>query len=265
VNQALLFAALVLVLPVAGVLVLVALQRHVLFPPPKPNAVLSSPHHVIREVTIPVNGKLLRGLCAHPATGTAATRSLLYFNGRREHPTSVFRVLPETPDLSVLCFFYDRLGLSWRKPGEQELVADGIAVFDWWARESAMEASRISVAGRSLGSGIAVQVAAARPIRQLVVLSPPDRLIAAIHARLPWVPHWWLRDGFRSCDHIARVRCPCLLIVADHDATVPPDVSRALFARWDGSLTEFVVRGCSHRGVMKRQEVHRALADFVLT
>jgi pimeloyl-ACP methyl ester carboxylesterase len=240
-----------------------AFQRHLLFPSPKRNAVLASPHHRIEAVAISVNGKVLRGYLAHPIAESQAVHGLLYFNGRRENPTSIFRALAELPNHAVLCFFYDGLGLAWRKPGEAELVADSLAVMDWWIRERGMPADRISVAGRSLGSGIAVQLAATRAIRRLVLVSPYDRLISAVRAKLPGLPQGWLRDKFDSSAHIGRVSCPCLLIVGERDTTVPVEVSRALFQGWGGPLAELVVPDCGHRGLLKRADVHRALAEFL--
>jgi pimeloyl-ACP methyl ester carboxylesterase len=255
----------VIVFMVLGALcgLLYAWQRHLLFPAPKRNAVLSSPHHRIESVAIRVRGKVLHGYLARPLAEPKDASGLLYFNGRRENPTSIFRALAELPDHEVLCFFYDRLGLSLRKPGEQELVEDACAVLDWWACERGMPAGRISVAGRSLGSGIAVQVAAARTVRRLVLVSPHDRLISAVQARLPWVSSAWLKDSFDSSAHIGRVHCPCLLIAGDRDKTIPIEASRALFAGWKGSLTEFLVPGAGHRGLLKRSDVHRALAAFL--
>lgn len=242
---------------------LYALQRHLLFPAPKANSFLTSPHHHIQAVSIAVNGKVLRGYLARPITESSPRKGPLYFNGRRENPSSIFRALPELPDHQVLCFYYDRLGVAWRKPDEQELVSDALAVLDWWAQQSAIPVERISLAGRSLGSGIAVQVAAARRICRLVLISPHDQLINAIKHRLPWVPGAWLKDRFKSCDYIGDVCCPCLLIAGDRDNTIPISMSRALFAGWTGAFAEFAVRYCGHRGLLKRSDVHRVMAEFL--
>jgi pimeloyl-ACP methyl ester carboxylesterase len=97
----------------------------------------------------------------------------------------------------------------------------------------------------------------------LVLISPHDRLISVINARWPWIPAWWLKDRFDSQTHMERVRCPCLLVVGDRDTTIPAETSRALFSGWDGALSEFVAQGSGHRGLLKRGDVHRALAEFL--
>ncbi len=254
--------AAVIVIVLAGLL-LYAWQRHLLFPSPKKNAVLDSPTHAIEPVEIALGGKMLQGRLALPRGAQPIRSALLYFQGRREHPTSIFRALRELPDQAVLCFHGAALGLAWRKPGERELVDDGIAVLDWWSDWLGLPPGDIAIAGRSLGSGLAVQVAAARPVRALVLISPHDRLLSAVRVRLPWLPAPWLRDRFESIRHIGRVRSRCLLVVGALDTTIPPDLSRALFADWRGALTEFVLPDCGHRGILKREDVHRAIGHFL--
>jgi hypothetical protein len=171
------FALLALLIPPALLGLALAFQRHLLSPKPKANAVLATPHHAIQAASIPMNGQVLRGSLARSRTG-AAKLGPMSFHCRHEHPVSVFR------SLQAFCFFRDRLGPSWHEPNEQEPVCDGIAVLDWWAQTGTMPIGSISLAGRILGSGIAVQVAAARSVRRLALLPPHDHLISAVRARL---------------------------------------------------------------------------------
>ena len=238
-------------------------QRQLLYPASKQQLVLESPHHRIEAISIAVNGKLLRGYRASPHGGQPAVQGLLYFNGRRENPTSIFRALPHMPGHEVLCFHQHGLGLGWRKPGEAPLVADACAVLDGWTQERGLPMERITLGGRSLGSGIAVQVAALRAVQRLVLISPHDRLISAIRVIVPGMPAWWLKDRFESITHMPRVNCPCLLVIGDHDRTIPVAVSRALFAGWPGALDEHVVPGGNHRGLLKRGDVQRVVGEFV--
>ena len=69
---------------------------------------------------------------------------------------------------------YRGYGASGGTPGETALVSDGIEIFDWAARRADLDAARIAIHGRSLGTGVAVQVAAARPARCVILTSPFD-------------------------------------------------------------------------------------------
>ena len=247
-----------------GVCLLLAWQRHVLWPRPKRQAVWASPHHRIEPFRVRSRGRWLCGYRAVPLAADAAPAAgLLYFNGRREHPGSIFGALGQLPRHEVRCFYYDGLGWSRHKPDEATLVADGLAVLDDWQRSSGVPWSRLSIAGRSLGAGIALPVAAARPVARLVLVSPFDRLLSAVRVRLPGVRAHWLKDRFDNRAVLARVHAPCLLVLAAGDRTVPPAVSRALFAGWSGPLQELLLPDSGHRGVMRRTEVHQAIGRFL--
>ncbi|MCX7250347.1 MAG: alpha/beta hydrolase [Burkholderiales bacterium] len=239
-----------------------ALQRNLLFPAPKKNAVLTSSSHRIEALAIPVGGRSLRAYLASPIDAPTRRSGLLYFNGRREHPTSIFRCLGQMPGQHLLCFHYEKLGPSLRKPDEARLVADGLAMLDWLSSTMALDPSELAIAGRSLGSGIAIQVCALRPVRRLVLVSPYGRLIEPVRAALPFMREWMLKDQFRSVEHIERVACPTLLVLGERDQTVPAAASRRLFRAWPGELSECAIAHSGHRGLLKRPEVQRAIAEF---
>lgn len=239
-----------------------AFQRNLLFPAPKKNAVLASSSHRIEEFAIPVGERSLRAYLASPIDASARPSGLLYFNGRREHPTSIFRCLGQMPDQHLLCFHYEKLGPSLRKPDEARLVADGLAMLDWFASSLGLETSGIAVAGRSLGSGIAVQVCAERRVRRLVLVSPYGRLIEPVRAALPLAREWMLKDKFRSVEHVRRIACPVLLVLGERDQTVPAADSRRLFSGWPGELSEFALAHSGHRGLLRQPEVQRAIGEF---
>ena len=243
-------------------LLLLAFQRHLLFPRPKPNPVLAASTHRIRQRVIDVPGARLQAWLAEPLHPDDCAPGVLYFNGRREHPTSIFHGLEQMPQIRVVCFRYRGLGLHWRKPDEGRLVADALAVLDWMARELGLPTERVTVAGRSLGSGLAVAVSAVRPVRRLALISPFDQALNAVRVRAPWVQGWMLKDRFRSDQAIARVSCPVLLVVGEQDRTVPPALSLRLLEGWPGEPQAMVLPDMGHRGLMRDARVQRRLAAF---
>ena len=79
---------------------------------------------------------------------------------------------------AVLLVNYRGYGDSGGRPGEKALVADALALYDWVARRADLDAARICAHGRSLGTGVAVQLAAARPLKCVVLTSPFESLVA---------------------------------------------------------------------------------------
>ena len=83
------------------------------------------------------------------------------------------------PDHALYLLHYPGYGGAPGKPSEAAIAADALALFD----RVAPQHPRVVVIGRSLGSGVAVQVASARPVARLVLVTPYDSLeeIAAKH------------------------------------------------------------------------------------
>lgn len=252
--------ALSITLWLAGALALAGTRRLV-FGQPKAPVVPETASHEIRQITFEVDGVTLHGWLAMPRQ--APNRAILYFNGRKESPTALFTVLPELPEHAVMVFHRRGLRPSGGRPSEAGHVRDGLDALDWLCRHLTIRSSAVTIVGRSLGSGVAVQVAGAREVCSLVLLSAFDCLGHIVKHHYPWLPGFVLRDKFESIEHIDAVRCPCLSIVGDSDRVIPAAFSRALFDDWVGSVEEFVVAGGGHRGLLRNPVVTSVVAGFV--
>ncbi|WP_137181683.1 alpha/beta hydrolase [Roseomonas sp. AR75] len=108
------------------------------------------------------------------------------------------------------------------RAGLAALQADGIAP------------SRIVLWGESLGTGIAVRLAAEQPeaVGAAVLESPYTSLLDLAKRHYPLLPaSLLLRDRFDSLSRIAEVRVPILILQGSRDTLVPPAMGRALAAR----------------------------------
>jgi fermentation-respiration switch protein FrsA (DUF1100 family) len=92
-------------------------------------------------------------------------------------------------------------------------------------------ASRIVPWGFSLGSGVAVALAADHPVGGLILEAPYTSIadIAATAFRL-FPVRYLLKDRFRSDQRIARVRAPLLIMHGGRDSTISISFGEALFA-----------------------------------
>jgi uncharacterized protein len=131
--------------------------------------------------------------------------------------------------------------LSWRgyggsggAPSEAGFRADATAAMDLLAREG-IGPERIVIFGESLGTGVAVMLAAERPVRALILDSPYES-IAAIGAEL----YWWLpvnlliRDPFRAIDAAPHVKAPVLAFACTDDWLTPYAGAQRLMAAFPG-------------------------------
>jgi uncharacterized protein len=92
---------------------------------------------------------------------------------------------------------------------------------------------QIVVWGFSLGTGVAVALAADRPAGKLI-LEAPYTSIADVASLLPLfrlVPvRWLVRDQFRSDQRIARFTVPLLVMHGSRDPVIPIALGERLFA-----------------------------------
>jgi uncharacterized protein len=114
-------------------------------------------------------------------------------------------------------------------PSEKGLLLDADAAYDFTAVR--YSADRIVAWGFSLGSGVAVALAAKRPVGKLVLEAPYTSTADVAGALLRIVPvRLLMRDQFRSDERIAGVTAPLLIMHGDHDATIPVGFGERLFA-----------------------------------
>ena len=127
------------------------------------------------------------------------------------------------------------LGLSYRgyggstgKPTESGLLLDGAAAYDFAAAR--YPPGRIVLWGESLGTGIAIALAAERKIAALILDAPFTSAADVGAAAYPIVPvRWFIKDAFRSDERIPRVKVPLLVLHGEQDRIVPVRFGERLF------------------------------------
>lgn len=164
----------------------------------------------------------LRGWAINPGQ----PRALLYFGGNGEAvELDSFDFRDLIPGTSVYLLPYRGYSGNPGLPSEKALLADALAAYD----AIAMRHAGIDVMGRSLGSGVAVHVAAERPVGKLLLVTPFDSIVRVGQEMYPYFPISWLaKDRYDSYQRAPRVRAKVLLMVGAADTLVPPAHSRAL-------------------------------------
>ncbi len=142
-------------------------------------------------------------------------------------------------------------------------MADALAVFD----SLPPQYTDIAVVGRSLGSGVAVQLAAARPVSALVLVTPYDSLVSVGQDAMPWLPVSWLvKDRFESVRYAPRVACPTLVMMAGDDRVVAPARTRRLVAAFAAGVVSAVeIPGATHNDIQWWPDYDRTISEFLGT
>ncbi|MGO9740020.1 MAG: alpha/beta hydrolase [Roseiarcus sp.] len=241
-----LFAAALAALYVAVVAGLYAWQRALVY---FPNSAERPPGEVgLAEATrlhlTTDDGERLLVWFLAPAPGKPL---IVYFHGngggidRRAERFAAFAAA----GFGVLAVEYRGYGGSTGRPSEAGLHRDAEAGY----REalSRVEPSRIVILGESLGSGVAVALAARHEVAALVLDSPFTSLADVAAMRFPIFPvRSLMRDRYDSAALISRVTAPLLIVHGTRDLTVPYRLGRRLFEFVNAPKTFIAVEGAGH-------------------
>jgi hypothetical protein len=208
-----------------------AFQRKLLYrPDTQRNTPASLGLNSVEEVGLRTpDGETVLAWAAPAAPGRP---TLLYFHGnggglidRRERIQRF-----QAAGLGVFMFSYRGYSGSTGAPSEAANIADAKLAYDTLARRGVAPAD-IVIYGESLGTGVAVQVAAEKSCAAIVLDSPYLSMIDAARVHYPWLPvRPFLRDTYRTDLHIGRVKTPLLILHGERDGIIPVDQARRLFA-----------------------------------
>lgn len=197
---------------------------------------------------------------------TNATRcqhAVLYFGGNAEDVSYAAEMLNHLlPRTTIYAAHYRSYGGSSGKPSEHALVADALALFDLVAKNH----SQISIVGRSLGSGIAAQVAAARTVRRLVLVTPYNSILEVASDMLKWLPiRLILQDTYETWRFVSRITAPTTLIIAAEDNVIPIQSSLKLAQRFPVSqIRTIVIQAHDHNSISAATEYTEALRGALI-
>jgi uncharacterized protein len=148
--------------------------------------------------------------------------------GNLSHRAQRFRAV--TADgTGLIAVDYRGFGGSSGRPTEAGLAIDADAVYGFATER--YQPHRIAVWGESLGTGVAVALAARHPIGRLILEAPFSSALDVAAERYPFVPlRWLMKDQFRSDLHIAAIEAPLLMLHGDRDVIIPIAYGERLFA-----------------------------------
>ena len=172
---------------------------------------------------------------------------VIYYGGNGERMAYSVDAMRQLGDFNWLFVDYRGYGRSGGVPGEQVLKSDALFIFDTLTATGSMQPGDTHLMGRSLGTGIALSVAAQREVASVVLITPYDSLAAVAGTHYPFYPtNWLLRHPFRSVDLAPLITAPVLVIQASNDVIIPHQHTKTLFEAFTGPGQYRVIEGTSH-------------------
>jgi pimeloyl-ACP methyl ester carboxylesterase len=208
-------------------------------------------------------GVRIRGWLQKPK-GAARFPLVIVFGGIARETSWMLHWPPKNEDWGWLIVNYRGYGTSEGEPSERALYADAKLIFDYAAARPDVDASRIVVLGRSLGSAVAVHLAAERPLRSLILATPIDSLAAIGSQRFPLLPIGLIADGRYDAAALAPdIHTPALFLIAEDDDVTPPEHGERLAGLWAGEKKLVRIPDTGHRRVEWRREYWDAVNDWL--
>ena len=218
-------------------------------------------------------GVRLQGWLTVP-TPAPPRRLLLWFGGRNEHVAWTPDLAGWLPDdCALLAFNYRSLGDSGGWPSEAACVADAQAAADWGLVLLALPPEALHLAGRSLGTGVAMQLAARRAAQgqapASVALLTPFKSLRAVLARSPMLAPLTplLRSPLDSVAAARALNCEVLVLLAERDRQVPHAHSHTLVRALQTAgcaVTVHQLAGTDHRSLARTPAAMLYLGGWLL-
>jgi fermentation-respiration switch protein FrsA (DUF1100 family) len=158
-----------------------------------------------------------------PAEGAQFT--FLVFHGNAANianRTALYHFLRDLP-ANVLAVEYRGYGRSEGQPSEDGLYQDAEAAWDYAVHNRGISPNRIIAFGASLGTAVAVDLAAKRDVAGIVLVAPFASSKAVARHVYPFLPGIGsvVRSKFDTAAKLTQVRAPILLVHCTGDPVLP--------------------------------------------
>lgn len=177
----------------------------------------------IGELSLSTDEGAVKVLTIHPHQKNA----IIYFGGNAEDVSfAALELMNQFPYHTLYLMQYRGFGSSAGSPNEAALVSDAQALFD----KIKPGHQEVSLIGRSLGSGVAIQLAASRTIKRVALITPYDSILNVAREKYSVLPvSLLLKDTYRSTDFTPDFKSVTLILAADRDQIISTPRTQALF------------------------------------
>jgi fermentation-respiration switch protein FrsA (DUF1100 family) len=161
----------------------------------------------------------------------------------------------------LLALSYRGYGGSGGRPTEAGLLRDADAIYAYAAAR--YPAERLVPYGESLGSGVAVALAAEHKVGKIILESPFTSAVDIGAAAYPFLPvRLLMHDTFRSDERIGKVTAPALVLHGARDTVVPIRFGERLYALISAPK-KFVRFAEGHHSDLDSHGAQAAVRDFL--
>jgi dipeptidyl aminopeptidase/acylaminoacyl peptidase len=204
------------------------------------------------EITTP-DGVRLRGWYLSPPPSPTRWPGLLWFYGNMETVSGLAPVIRRMgpTEMALLVLDYRGYGESEGRSSEATLYADAETAWTWLTQQPEVDATRVAVYGRSIGSVPALYLAASRSVCAVVLDSPFSNAAEMARLHYPFLPRAIMHFSMNNLVRAARITAPLLVFHGTEDDIAPLAMGRAVAEA--GHARELVlIKGAGHNETYDR-------------
>jgi len=188
--------------------------------------------------------------------------AILYFGGNAESMAqSSAEIARQFPTFTVYLMDYRGYGGSTGEASEEGLYSDALKLYDTIKSKH----KKISIGGRSLGSGIATYVAAHREVSKLALITPFDSIINVAQEMYPIFPiSFLLHDTYDSLSRIKKIKAKTMIVIAQNDNVITRERTQHLIDAFDpGQLEVVTIKSRGHMDISSDTKYYKIMQDFI--
>jgi esterase/lipase len=188
--------------------------------------------------------------------------AIIYFGGNAESMAkSADYIAKQFPAFTCYLMDYRGYGESTGKPSEKALYEDALALYD----EVAKKHERISIGGRSLGTGIATYVAAHKEVSKLALITPYDSIVSVAQGRYPLYPaDLLLKDKYDSLSRVKDIKAKTFIVIAQNDKVIPRVHTQKLIEAFNKEqLQVAIIENRGHSDITDDDRYYKIMQDFI--
>lgn len=202
-----------------------------------------------------------------PAPGDGGCGAVLFLHGNAGNLSSQagFAGAFHRHGLDVLVVDYRGYGASEGRASEQGLYLDAAAAYAYLRQERGVPPREILLAGHSLGTAVATELATGAPVAGMILAAPFSSFPAAMRARLPWFPVAllrWPRERFEAVARAPAVHAPVLAVSSERDPFIALEDARAYVRALPGPK-QWVITRSGHNELLYDQRFQEALGPWL--
>lgn len=189
---------------------------------------------------------------------------VIYFGGNAEEVSHLMQKKNYFLNTVVVLINYRGFGLSKGIISEKTMFGDALEIYDQLLKNPEVDASHVTVIGRSIGTGVATYLSSQRKTSATVLITPYESMIDVAQEKYPFVPIGSLiKHPFRSKEYAASIATPMLALIAKNDEVIPTRHAYHLIEAWKGK-TEFLEVNETHNSIMNNEAVWKKIEEFVI-